>query len=288
MLVLGFPDYTPQAQRLAAALGAPLETIELHRFPDGESRLRLPVALPDEVALCRSLDKPNARLVELMLAVAAARERGARRITLVSPYLCYMRQDVAFRDGEVVSQRIVGRFLADLFDAVVTVDPHLHRTATLAEAVPAARVVAVASAPLMGPFVRATFRQPLLVGPDSESAQWVRRVGADAGCDYVVGHKERRGDRDVSVTLPDYEYAGREAVLIDDVASTGQTLLSAARALRARGVAAVHVLVAHALFVDDALQELHEAGVDQVWSTDSVSHPSNAIELAPLLADALA
>ncbi|UCE88344.1 MAG: ribose-phosphate diphosphokinase [Pseudomonadota bacterium] len=285
MLVLGFPDYMSQAQRLATAIGAPLEMIGLHRFPDGESLVRLPAQVPGDVIICRSLDQPNAKLIELMLSAATARDLGARHISLVSPYLCYMRQDAVFNRGEAVSQHIVGRFLADLVDEVVTVDPHLHRTGELAEAVPAARVIAVASAPLMGPFLRDRLAHPLLVGPDSESEQWVRQVCEDTGFDYVVGRKQRRGDRDVFVTLPDYDYAGREAVLVDDVASTGQTLVSATRGLYERGAAAVHVLVAHALFVDDALQSLRDAGVGEVWSTDSVAHSSNVIELAQLLAD---
>ena len=127
MLVLGFPDYDRQASALAKALNAPYRLIELHRFPDGESQLRLPPALPGQVVLCRSLDRPNGKLVELLLAAGCARQLGASQLILVAPYLCYMRQDKAFRTGEAISQQIVGNFLAGLFDTLVTVDPHLHR-----------------------------------------------------------------------------------------------------------------------------------------------------------------
>lgn len=286
MLILGFPDSATQAQALAAALDMPFEIVDVHRFPDGESRLQLPAVLPDRVVLTRSLDRPNDKLVELMLAAATARALGATDLTLVAPYLCYMRQDAAFHPGEAVSQRIVGRFLAELAETLITVDPHLHRVRTLAEAVPTHRAVALSAAPAMGTFLAGRRSQPLLVGPDQESEQWVRTVAERADLDFVIAQKTRHGDHRVEVRLPERAYAGRDVVLVDDVASTGQTLASAARLLRAAGANRIDVLVTHALFVDDSLQLLEDAGVTEIWSSDSVAHPSNAFPLAPVLADA--
>ena len=128
MLVLGFRDYEAQGRGLASALGATFELVDLHRFPDGETRVRLPATLSGRVVLCRALDQPNQKLVELMLCAEGARALGATHLTLAAPYLCYMRQDAAFVPGEVVSQRIIGRFLAGWVDALVTVDPHLQRS----------------------------------------------------------------------------------------------------------------------------------------------------------------
>ena len=284
MRVLAFRESVAAASAFAAALGGPCDVVDVHRFPDGESRLRLPPMLDGDIAVYRSLDRPNDKLVELLLAARTARDLGARRLTLVAPYLCYMRQDVAFVPGEAVSQRIVGRFLAELFDALVTVDPHLHRVATLAEAVPLAAATAVSAAPAMGRFLAARGTRPLLVGPDAESGQWVRAVAAPAQLDYAVAHKTRRGDRDVEVQLPARDYAGVDAVLVDDVASSGETLAVAARALREAGAHRVDVLVTHALFADDAFERLRRAGVTEIWSSDSIPHPSNAFALASLLA----
>jgi ribose-phosphate pyrophosphokinase len=287
-LVLGFPEYAEQAQRLSARAGLGYAQVDVHRFPDGESRVRLPGDLPPRVVLCRSLDRPNNKLVELMLSTRAARELGAEVVTLVAPYLCYMRQDKAFAPGEVVSQRIVGRLLADLFDAVVTVDPHLHRVKRLEEAVPVARARALTAAPLMAEFLRSQLHAPLLVGPDSESEQWVSAIAAGQGLEYLIGAKERLGDRTVRVTfsLP-ARCRDRHVVLVDDVASTGRTLEAAAMALAAGGPASVSVLVTHALFLDGTLDRLRAIGVDRVWSTDSITHPTNRLHLAPLLAGAL-
>ncbi|MFN4103109.1 MAG: ribose-phosphate pyrophosphokinase-like domain-containing protein, partial [Tepidimonas sp.] len=198
--LLCFDDERPAAQRLLTALQAAdangedptgcgpwqLAVIERHRFPDGEWRLRLPATLPPVVAFYRSLHQPNEKLVELLLAAPAARELGAQRLWLVAPYLAYMRQDMAFSPGEVVSQRHIGRWLAVAFDGLVTVDPHLHRVATLAEAVPVAAAHALSAAPLLGALAAQRRPGALLLGPDEESAQWVRQAADAAGLQTAV------------------------------------------------------------------------------------------------------
>lgn len=289
-LVLGFSDFEAQARRLAQALGYSFARVEIHRFPDGESRITLPQAIVERVVFCRSLDQPNNKLVELMLAAETARAMGARHLTLVAPYLCYMRQDIAFHPGEAVSQRIVGDFLTRLFDAVITVDPHLHRIRDLNEALPGIHAKAISCASLAGDFLRAhaPALPPLLVGPDGESEQWVRAIAASSNLDYVVASKERLGDRDVRIALPERDYAHRGVVLVDDMASTGRTLVGVAAALRARGARSIRCFVTHALHDADAARLMRNAGIEHIWSSDSITHPTNAVSLTPLLAAALA
>ena len=286
-MLLGFPEYAAQATALAAAAGMQCRIIDVHRFPDGESRLTLPPALPTDVTICRSLDQPNDKLVELLLAAATARDLGASRVTLVAPYLCYMRQDMAFVPGEAVSQRIVGRLLAERFDAVITVDPHLHRVNDLRAAIPSAAAVALSAAPVVAQFLRARLDAPLLLGPDSESRPWVEAIAGAAGFAAAVATKLRTGDRQVRIDLPAIDLCAREVVLVDDVASTGCTLARAAEQCLGRGAARVHVVVTHGLFVGDAIDRLKSAGVDRIWSTDSVPHATSVIHLAMMLAAAV-
>ncbi|MCU0927736.1 MAG: ribose-phosphate diphosphokinase [Burkholderiaceae bacterium] len=286
-LLLAFDDEAALAAKLGAALGVAPRLVARHRFPDGETRLTLPPVLPERVVLLRGLQQPNDKLTELLLAAAGARELGARHLTLVAPYLAYMRQDMAFHPGEVVSQRHLGALLASAFDAVVTVDPHLHRVATMDEVVPGRRGVALSAAPLLGAWVASRRERPVLIGPDEEAAQWVQAAARAHGFDAGVGRKHRRGDRDVVLELPPLDIAGRDVVLLDDVASTGHTLAVAARQVLARGAAAVDVAVTHALFVGDAVAALHAAGVRDVWSTDTVPHATNVVSVAPLIAQAL-
>ena len=286
-LILGFPDYREQAQHLASRAGLDYAEVEIHHFPDGESRVRLPAGLGERVILCRSLDHPNDKLIELALTAAAARELGVRHLTLVAPYLCYMRQDKAFRPGEAISQPIIGQLLADWVEELITVDPHLHRVPRLEDAIPVKRAHCLTAAPLMADFLARELEAPLLVGPDEEARQWVSAIAAHAGLDYRVGAKERHGDREVEVHFPDPPPPGRHLVLVDDVASTGHTLENAVAALASSRPASLSVLVTHALFLEGTLDRLRQAGVTHIWSTDSIPHPSNRLALAPLLASAL-
>ena len=286
-LLLYFEEERASAERIAQAADIGLAQIARHRFPDGELKLRLPPTLPKQVVLLRTLDHPNEKLVELLLVSRTARLLGAQHITLVAPYLAYMRQDIAFTPGEVVSQRVVGSFLATLFDAIITVDPHLHRITTLEEAVPVPRAVVLSGAPLLADWIADHVDKPLLVGPDEESAQWVAQAADRHQCDFAVCRKIRHDDRHVEVALPDVKVSGRNIVLLDDVASSGHTLAVATRLLLAAGAARVDVAVTHALFADDALDLIQTAGVSEVWSTDCIPHSTNAVSMASAIAAAL-
>ena len=287
-----FADEREPALRLAEALGVSAACIERHRFPDDELRLRLPLAegqpLPAQVVLYRSLDRPNDKLVELLLVSVEARRLGVPRLLLVAPYLAYMRQDIAFNPGEVVSQTIVGPFIAEHYDALVTVDPHLHRIERLQQAVPLGEAaLTLSGAPMLARLIAERRERPLLIGPDAESQQWIESAAAQFGYDHGVCSKIRHGDRDVEIQLPALPFKGRQVVLLDDVASSGRTLAGAAKLLLAAGAVSVDVAVTHALFAGDALAVIKAAGVGEVWSTDCIAHPSNAIAMAPLLAGAL-
>lgn len=286
-LLLAFDDELPLAAELAGALAVPFALIRRHRFPDGELRLVLPKPLPPTVILLRGLQQPNEKLVELLIAAPAARELGAGRLLLVSPYLAYMRQDMEFTPGEAVSQRHIARLLAQHFDQLLTIDPHLHRISSLDEVMPAGVGIALSAAPLLGAWIAREVPGALLIGPDEESAQWVREAAAAGALDHAVGHKVRHGDHQVELALPEVDVLGRAIVLLDDMASTGRTLIGAARGLLARGAASIDVAVTHALFNGEALPELKAAGVRHVWSSNAVPHESNALSVVPLLAERL-
>ncbi len=286
-VLLYFDDELTLAQALGREANLPLACIERHVFPDGEIKLRLPVPLPCKVVLLRSLHQPNTKLVEVLLAARTARELGAQHLTLVTPYLAYMRQDIAFQPGEAVSQKIVGRFLAELFDAVITVDPHLHRISTLREAIPCPQALTLPAAPLLADFVHSQCKGALLIGPDEESEQWISAAARQHGFDLGVCRKTRHGDTHVEVELPDVPVHGRHVVLLDDIASSGHTLAQATRLLLQAGAKTVDVAITHALFSGDAVQVVHNAGVRHIWSTDTVAHESSCVSIAPLLALAL-
>ncbi|MCI3132787.1 ribose-phosphate pyrophosphokinase [Phenylobacterium aquaticum] len=285
--VFAMPGSERQGRDLADRLGAETGVLETRRFPDGESYVRIVsiVAGRDIVLVC-SFARPDDQFLRLVFAARTLRELGAARITLVAPYLAYMRQDKRFHAGEAVTSAQFADLLSREVDRLVTVDPHLHRHKALSEiyAIPA---VTLHAAPLLADWIAANVERPLIIGPDIESEQWVSEVAGRAGAPYVVLRKERHGDRDVEIAIPDLgAWAGRRPVLIDDIASSGRTLIETARGLIGQGMRAPDCVVVHALFADDAFAELSRLA-ERIVSTDTVAHPSNGISVAGLLADAL-
>jgi len=283
-----FPEGATAGRRLARALGIDARPVALHRFPDGESLVT--VAETGSIALLfRSLDDPNARLVEVLLAASALRDRGARRLILIAPYLSYMRQDMAFAPGQAVSQRILGRIMAREIDGLVTVAPHLHRVATLAEVFPGIAALAVDPGPALGRALSddGWGAADLVIGPDIESEPIAASVARTVGAPVAVARKVRSGDRDVAVALPDVDLRGKRVALVDDMVSTGRTLAECAQLVRAAGASRIEALACHALPNGELAATLSAGGVDRLRSCDSVPHPSNAVHLATLLAAAV-
>lgn len=284
MLVIGFDDYHAQAQNLAEALQANYQEVNRHTFPDGESLIQVPTTLPAHVVIVRSLHQPNSKIIELLFSASALRKHGAKRITLVAPYLCYMRQDTENHPGEAVSQQVIGKLLAEHFDDVITVDPHLHRISKLFQAIPIQNAVAISAGHAIGQFLKKTFSEGILIGPDSESEQWVKEIATDIGFSYAIATKIRSGDTQVEVHMSQQNYQGQHTIIIDDMSSTGRTIARAAEKLLQAGARQVDAIVTHPLFCNDAEPTIRQSGVKNIWSTDSITHPTNAIPLAELLA----
>jgi ribose-phosphate pyrophosphokinase len=282
-LIHFFEDSKRFGRHLAGALGVHAAPVALHQFPDGESLVRVASPAPRHAVLVRSLHDPNRKLIETVLAADALRRAGARRVTLVAPYLPYMRQDEVFRPGEPLSQQVIGKVLESAFDRVLTVEAHLHRVRHLSQVMPGR---SLSAAPALAAWVRRHASGCVIVGPDAESAPWVRAIARRARSRWIVATKERLGDRRVRVTLPPLPEC-RRAVLVDDVASSGATLAMAARALRRAGATHVDAIVVHAIFAAGALRRIKRAGVDRLLSCDTIPHFTNAIHCAAIVAAAL-
>lgn len=288
MILVSFPEMAPLARELAPTLGAELRVLEWHHFPDGESLITLPGDLEDaDVALLATLRDPDRLALPLVFAAATAREKGARRVGLIAPYLGYMRQDRRFREGQAVSAPLFARFLGQSFDWLVTVDPHLHRIARLDDvfSIPATRVVA---APLLAGWIRETLPDAVLLGPDSESQQWVAEVARLAGRPYEVLRKIRSGDRKVDVSVPESPaLRAGTPVILDDIASSGMTMARAVERLLDAGTAPPVCVVIHAVFAPGAQNTIYSAGAARLISTDTIPHPTNAIGTSGILAETL-
>lgn len=285
-ILLPCPGSEDLAKKMAAQLGLRLGGVEYRRFPDLESYVRVRSEISGKrVILVGALDRPDAKMLPLIFLANTARDLGAREVGLVCPYLPYMRQDKRFKAGEGVTSQYFASMLGTAVDWFVTVDPHLHRHGALSElySIPTSVVHA---APRIASWIRENVRMPLVIGPDSESVQWVSAVAREAGAPFAVLNKRRFGDRRVEVSdLPEAKVHARTPVLVDDIVSTARTMIETVKRLRAHGARRPYCIAVHGIFADDAYRDLRRAGARRIVSSNTVAHASNAIDMTDLLAE---
>jgi ribose-phosphate pyrophosphokinase len=284
-LIFALPGNEEAGERIAVFADGDRGALESRGFPDGESYLRVATDVSGrETVLVCTLNEPNGKVLPLLFLADVLRDLGASQVGLVAPYLAYMRQDKRFRPGEAVTSRSFAELLSEHVDWLVTVDPHLHRIAHLTDiySIPA---VAVHAAGDIGRWIAANVADPLIIGPDAESAQWVRDVALAANAPSTVLTKTRRGDSEVVESIPNLDdNRGRVPVLVDDIVSTGRTMLAALDHLRSERAPAAWCVGVHAVFAGDAYTMLQNAGAAGVITTNSIPHVSNRIDMAPTIA----
>jgi ribose-phosphate pyrophosphokinase len=268
---------------LCSKLPAIAGRINTRSFPDGESYLRIETPVEDShCIILADLSHPNNKFLPFTFLAATLRELGASSVGLLAPYLSYMRQDRRFVEGEAVTSRIFARQLSQQVDWLVTVDPHLHRYHSLDE------IYDIPCRVVQGASVLADWLigqdKVFLVGPDAESEQWVSEIASHSGHPFVIGEKQRYGDRDVDVSLPDLAcFRGYTAMIIDDVISSGQTIFKCIEALKKQDISSIKCAAVHGIFANDIDQHLIESGLSQLITTNTIPHCSNKVDITDLL-----
>lgn len=287
-MVCAMPGDEAFAERVRAHLGSESLALEWRHFPDGESYLRFrDDPKGHDVAIVCTLTGPDRKALPLWFAARTARELGAAAVGLVAPYLAYMRQDRRFLAGEAITSVHFAALLCQAFDWLVTVDPHLHRRASLSEIYPMRNAV-VSAAPALADWIALNVSKPLVIGPDEESEQWAAEVAAACSAPHIVLRKTRLGDRNVEITAPPLEHwKDRTPVLLDDIISSAGTMALAAEKIQEAGLGAPVCIGVHGVFSPDALGTLRRAGVRRIVTTNSIEHPTNAIDVSALVARAI-
>ena len=286
-IVVAVPGSEAQTDRLCPLLGGERGVALVRRFPDGEIYVRIETPVQGrEVVLVCSLNRPSDKILPLLFLAATAKDLGASRVGLIAPYLSFMRQDSRFHPGEGITSTYFASMLSGAVDWLVTVDPHLHRWDSL-DAIYRIPSRIARAAPAIAAWVRDHVSAPLLVGPDAESEQWVSAVAVLCDAPHLVLEKVRRGDRDVSVSAPQVDaHRGRTPVLVDDIISTAKTMIETVLHLREAAMPAPICVGVHAVFADDAHDDLLAAGAARIVTCTTVPHHSNQIAVDQPLADA--
>jgi len=277
----------PLMERLCQTMPAEVGKTDTRLFPDGESYLKLETDVRGRhCIILADLSYPDPKFLPLSFMAETMKELGASSVGLVAPYLCYMRQDRRFHEGEAITSRIFANLVSRQFDWMVTVDPHLHRYDSLDEIYTIPSKV-VQGEPKLADWL-ANEKDIFLVGPDAESEQWVSKIADYSGHPFVIGEKNRLGDRNVVITLPDLaSYQGKTAVIIDDVISSGHTVLECMRALRDKGIENMDCACVHGIFSGGIEATLREKGLRRLVTCNTIPHDSNSLDVSDLLVPAI-
>jgi ribose-phosphate pyrophosphokinase len=214
-------------------------------------------------------------------------ELGANKICLISPYLPYMRQDKRFKEGEAMTSVQFANLISGWVDCLITIDPHLHRIHNLAEVYDIASLSVLHSTQTIAEWIRDHVDSPLIIGPDGESRQWVSEVAEIVDAPFAIIKKTRYGDRKVEISVPEIKDISKTPVLVDDIISSGTTMLSAVQALISRGFKNPICIGIHALFGNQIYDHLLLAGASQVVTCNTIPHPSNKIDITDLIEEAI-
>ena len=287
-IVYAVPGCEAWAERVRPRLEGQVGRALVRQFPDGETYVRLDDELAGrDVVLVCGLDQPDRKLLPLLFLAETARELGATRVGLVAPYLAYMRQDHRFHPGEGITSAYFARLVSRAVDWLVTVDPHLHRRTALDEIYDIPTTI-VQAAPSMAAWIAATVPAPCVIGPDQESAQWAAVVAERLGAPHMILTKIRTGDREVSISQPSLApLVDRTPVIVDDIISTGRTMIETIKQLVRIGTPPPVCVGIHGVFADSAHDDLLAAGAAQVVTCNTIEHASNRICVADALVDAV-
>lgn len=276
---------------IARKVGLNASEAEIKRFPDGEKYLRVDddVAGQDVVIVQSIHHTSDDLLFEYFLLCDTIRGLGARRIIGVLPYFAYARQDSQFKPGEAVSFRTVAKLIEDVGTSeLFSVDMHQHRVGRVSDVfnIPVHNLTA---APLLAEYVRSntSLERPVVIGPDEESEQWALAAANAIGADHDVLEKKRLTPEKVQIFTRSLAVQGRDVLLIDDIISTGDTIVTATKMLKEQGARRVIIACTHPILAYDALARIYATGAEIVVGTDTVPSPISHVSVAPLIADAM-
>ncbi|HSH66658.1 MAG TPA: ribose-phosphate diphosphokinase [Bacteroidia bacterium] len=287
-VIFSFPGNELISEKIRIGLNGEKGNFILHKFPDDESYVRIltDVERKDIIVVC-TLSQPDSKIIPLFFLCKLLKVLNAKTICLVTPYLSYMRQDKAFNKGEAVTSVYFAELISSFVDRLITVDPHLHRRSSLNE-IYSIPCQVLHTNELISKYIEDHIPNALLIGPDSESKQWVSEIAFKANVPFIVLNKIRTGDSSVTVSLPEIKgYENRIPVLVDDIISTAKTMIEALKNLHKLQTKTPVCIAVHAIFALDSYNELSNSGVKEIITSNTIFHETNKIDISPKIIEIL-
>ena len=278
---------TDLAKRIARKLKSPYIKTEKKVFPDGESKITInQIPKKSIVVVVQSTYPPvDSNLLEL-LSIVSKVQKFSSKVYAVIPYMGYARQDREFLGGEIVTIGVVGKLLrAAGVKKVLTVD--IHSKMALKELKISSENVSAMDV-LVKHFKKLKMKEPLVVSPDMGGQERAEKFANLLKTDFIAlkKHRDRKTGK-VNILSDRVNVKNRDLVLVDDMISTGGSIVKATQFLKKQKCRRVFVACTHALLVNDAAKKIKKAGVSQIVSTNTIPGESAKVDVSRVIADAL-
>lgn len=289
-LVIGGSNGEHLAIELSQLMGLELVSVEIKKFPDGETYVRIlgEVSGRDVVYINSLQRSPNESLIETLLTLDALRDLGATKLIAVIPYMSYARQDSRFNPGEAISVQTIAKLFKSMrLDHLVTVDMHLHRI-TDPSSLFGTNFHNITGVRELAKYIKRNYsvENTVVIGPDEEAEQWAKIMAEDlGGLEYGVLKKTRLTAEKVAVVAEGLNVQGKNVIIVDDIISTGGTIVEAVNTLRNLGAREIYVTTVHPLLIGNAYAKLLRLNLRDLVGTNSVLSPISKVSIAPAIGE---
>ena len=275
------------AKRIARRLKAPYIEAQTKIFPDGESKITFSSIPKKSIILVVQSTYPpvDTNLLQTLAIISQAR-KASSKIYAIIPYMGYARQDRQFLSGEVVTMSIVAKMLqAAGAKKVVVVDIH-SKTALNHFKIPTVNVSAIPE--LAKYFKKLKIKKPFVVSPDTGGSSRAKKFAGLLNTDFITLKKSRnRNTGKVQIQSSKVDVHGRDLIVIDDIISTGGSIIKATQFLKKQKCKRVFVACTHGLFVGDAERKIKKAGVSKIISTNTIPRSTSKVDMAGVIAKSI-
>ncbi len=288
MLIISCSHGRHLGHLIAKKLNKKHSVLLVDKFPDDELRIRFNSDLKNKtIVLIQSFYKNISDcIIEVIFAAKTANELGAKKVILVAPYFPYLRQDKRFHRGEAVSQKLIAGLMDKYLDAIYLMDPHLHRKNKL-ENIFKTKAKKLTANALIADYIKKHINNPIVIGPDEESYKWAQNVAEMINAESLILNKKRYSSYHVKVKLnKKIDLRTKNAVIVDDIVSTGHTILETAKILKKLGAKKIYCICVHGIFTDDALNKLKKQKI-KIISTNTIPNKVAKIDVSGVIGESL-